>query len=215
MSVARALEAALVESFQINGPIWGADDRIVGYSLSKTTLGDVKVEKEPSGTWRIVQGAKVLGSGIEAKEKTFWKDVQRAIDQLAMASAPAEFDFKTSADVKAWMDRKIKEYGSKTNLLTSPEYAKAFPFIKKVNDAERAASKSKDTASAEAAMAEAGLKYGDRVFIVHHHFLGATRAQGKLVKRGQTPSVEIDEKDRPYFPRSQKFVPWNLSWKKL
>jgi hypothetical protein len=112
------------------------------------------------------------------------------------------------------MEKKIQQYGSKSALLTSPEYAKAYPFIKKVNDAERAVSKSSDAETAEAAMTQAGLKYGDRVMLVHHHFLGATRASGTLVRKGKVPSVQIGDADRVYFPKGQKTVAWDTRWKK-
>jgi len=129
-------------------------------------VGDVSLEREASGTWKVRQGGRDIATGLRFKERYFWKDVQKALTDIATsAPAPTEFAFKTSADVKAWMDGKIREYGSKNALLASDEYRRAYPFIKKVNDAERAVSKVTDAEAAETAMTQAGLKYdADRVY---------------------------------------------------
>lgn len=107
------------------------------------------------------------------------------------------------------MDRRIKEaYKTKTNLLCSDEYRAAYPEIdatyRRQRD-ERTARLARDGARA---LAEAGLKAGDRVvYGVVGSFFNVETLRGKIVLRKGVPYVVLDRSHN-----GKKSTRWHKGW---
>lgn len=120
-----------------------------------------------------------------------------------------ENTFITYADASKWMDEQSKKYKSKGAFYGSDEYKKAYPKLKELYDAER-----KETSkSAERAMNEAGVKYGDKVSYSNITPFGFSEEySGIIVERNGLPKVKFDEGQETI--TGQKSVRWHKGWKK-
>lgn len=175
----------------------------------QTVIGQASVIKGPGG-WVVTLGDTKVSLGDELDLGKAEKAIHGV---LASTKIPGIPDFKTVADIEAWKVSQIKAFGSKSKFISSPLYGAAYPRIKAVYDAETKAHKAKSGAAGEAAMAEVGLGYGDRVQYTAQHSFGSTTVRGKLIKRGGIPTVELDPASREMTFGNNRYVQWDRGWK--
>lgn len=122
-------------------------------------------------------------------------------------TATASPVFLDYAEAMAWVEEQSKLHGGKQKFLTSDEYKKAYPLIKRLHQ-EAVAS---NAAARAKAMRAEGLSYGDRVSYSTFSLIGGVaHFEGVLVDRGGQPTVKLDRSHD-----GKRHVLWNRGWKKL
>lgn len=123
---------------------------------------------------------------------------------------PAEPKFQTYDEAQQWVESKAQEYGGKKKFAASDEYKNAYPEIDRLYQEERAES----VKNADKAMRDAGVSIGDKVEYTPKNLWGAAQGPvtGKIVERGGTPYVQIDE-GQPA-ASGKKRVRWHDGWQK-
>jgi len=131
---------------------------------------------------------------------------------LALAKLKA-YQFLTSkfgGSVEDWMANKKREYGSSNAFYASYEYAVNYPFVLLWHKIRNNELKN----SADKALKESGLKYGDRVFYDYVSPYGIVVSySGFLQMRKGIPYVKLDAGQKTM--KGAKSVRWHKGWKKI
>ncbi len=119
----------------------------------------------------------------------------------------------TYQDAMDYISMKQKEMG-RDEFLSSDEYKKIYPLIKKLHSVEKSLNKQETKKLAQKAMEEAGVSFGDRVeYVFFDMFMGANHYTGTIIDKNGIPYVTYDKglKDM----QGNKSGRWHKGWKKI
>ena len=148
--------------------------------------------------------------------KTFWReqrlgrqeiDAKSKVTSESIHKAPALF-FDSYADALKYVDDRAKDYSSKNEFYSSEEYKKLFPILKNIHKIEI----DEWAKSAESAMSDVDVKYGDEVEYSHVTPFGVEIYTGKVVSRKGIPHVKFDVGQTTI--DGKKSTRWHKGWRK-
>lgn len=118
--------------------------------------------------------------------------------------------FDSYKDALDWIKIKSNEYGSKNAFLSSDEYRSVYPYLDNLYQNEKELYRK----TAEDAMADVGIQFGDRVYYDYlGSFFDVDTYTGIVINKNGIPYVKYDKGLVDMAGR--KSSKWHKGWKKL